>query len=395
VPRSPDEVGDATLRLLLARGVGPTLLEKIRATLGDDGRVVASSVAEMCSVPGVGRSTAEKLVASLRRSDPDREREAMRVAGARLILRGDDDYPALLAVIPDPPPALWVHGRIVPEDEIAVAVVGSRRCTTYGRTQASRFAGLLAQCGLTVVSGGALGVDSEAHRGALRGGGRTLAVMGCGLAHTYPPQHAGLFSEIVESESALISEFPMQTPPRPHQFPRRNRIISGLSIGVLLIEAARRSGALITAQQASEDQGREVMALPGRVDSPTSRGALEAIRDGWAAAVIDLPDVLRQLESAGHLVRGALAAGRTRESNVVLDGANTAAQCAVLDALAAQRETCDLEQLAAATSLPMSRLLAEVTMLEIRGRVVRDHRGVRLARTERDAASASTASEHQ
>jgi DNA processing protein len=318
----------------------------------------------------------------------------MERAGAGLLLLGDVGYPALLGAIPDPPVALWIRGSLRDEDRMALAMVGSRRCTAYGRSQADRLAALLGQCGLTIVSGGAIGVDAAAHRGALRAAGRTVAVLGCGLGRCYPSEHDRLYEQIVESGGAVLAELPMDAPPRPGHFPRRNRIISGLSLGVLVIEAARRSGALITARQAAEEHGREVMVLPGRVDSRTSRGGLEAVRDGWAGLVIDHIDVLRQMDSSRHLVRGALDAGASPDTTTGDAGTHDSApakhraepafvqrlnavQGSIVDVLRdLDGEPAPIEHLSARTGLSVQRVLAELTVLQIMGVADRREEGV-------------------
>jgi len=380
VPRDPDELSDATLRLLLAPGIGPATLRKLRAHFHDDHRIIDATAGALTQVPGVGRRTAEALRSAIDQGDTQRERELLNAHGAGLILLGDDDYPPLLMTIPDPPGALWVRGSLAQATQPHVAIVGSRKCTSYGREQAGRFASMLAQCGYCIVSGGAMGIDSEAHRGALRVHGTTMAVMGCGLSRAYPPQNAELFERIIAEGGALLSEYPMDAEPKAEHFPRRNRIISGLSVGVLVVEAAQRSGALITARQAAEEHGREVMAVPGRVDSPASAGCLGAIRDGWAALVTGHADVLSQLESSSNLVRGALdAAGRSADDADSMDDTMlTDAQRKVLDVLRDAGRGLGIEEIARQCGLPMSALMAEVTMLEMRGRIRRDHRGVEL-----------------
>jgi DNA processing protein len=385
--RAPHEIPDSTLRLLLAEGIGPHTIGKLRRRFGSDDHVADASVAALDEIEGVGAETAHALRRSIDQSDPDAERKAMIDAGATLVLREDDDYPPLLAAIHDAPPALWVRGGLSAQDRLAIAIVGSRKCTAYGREQAGRFAALLAQAGLTIVSGGAAGIDGEAHRGALRasaggggagGGGRTIVVAGCGLSTSYPPEHEELFDRVVASGGAIISEFPMATPPVAGNFPRRNRIISGLSLGVLVIEAALKSGALITARLAAEDHNREVMALPGRVDSPASAGCLKAIKEGWAALVTDHADVLRQLDGCSHLVRGALeSAGREGAASAtsLFDGNITEAQKAIVSALVEANDGLLIDQIAARTQLPLSQIMAELTLLQIRGRVQRDFAG--------------------
>ena len=384
--RSPQDIPDATLRLLMVPGIGPATMRKLNERFGSHEEAVGAPIDALMKIPGIARESAESLKRGMEAADVDAEREAMHRAHASLIVHGDDDYPPLLASISDPPPALWVRGTITNADRLAIAIVGSRRCSPYGREQAARFASLLAQSGLTILSGGAVGIDGEAHRGALRVNGRTIAVMGCGLTECYPTQHKELFDRIIDSNAgALISEHSMSTPPRATHFPARNRIISGLSLGVLVIEAAKRSGALITARAAAEQHGREVMALPGRVDSPASAGCLQAIREGWAALVRDHADVIAQLDASSQLVRGALeAAGHTdaATSATLFDANLTDGQKMIVDVLIEAGEPLVVDQLVARTRLPLSQILSDLTLLQIRGRVNKDQRGIS-ARTSR------------
>jgi len=380
MPRRASDIPESTFRLLLAGGLGPVTLRRLRAHFGDDDRIVAASVVELDQVEGIGVDTAQALRREIASADIDSERKNMDAHGAGLVLIDDADYPALLKSIPDPPPALWVRGKFETADRMSVAVVGSRKCTAYGRDQAGRLAALLAQAGLTIVSGGALGIDGEAHRAALRVSGRTIVIAGCGLSQHYPGEHETLFNKIVESGAgALVSEFPMNTPPSAGNFPRRNRIISGLSLGVLVIEAALRSGALITARLAAEEHHREVMALPGRVDSPASAGCHKAIREGWAALVTNHAEVLTQLDASSQLVRGALeAAGQVSAGGAatLFDGNLTDAQRQIVEAIQTSNgDAVIAESLAAKTQLPLSQIMADLTLLEIRGRVKREWGG--------------------
>ena len=394
MPRDASATPDNLLRVVLAPGIGPVTCTRLLQQLGGIDRIVEASTVELASCDGIGRARAATIRRGLDEVDPAAERDAMAERCVRLIVRGvDDDYPTLLASIYDPPVALWIQGELREEDQLAVAIVGSRKCTAYGREQAGRFGSLLAQSGLTIISGGAVGIDGEAHRGALRVNGRTIAVLGCGLAKCYPPQHEDLFKQIVGSGGAVISEYPMHTEPRAENFPSRNRIISGLSLGVLVIEAANRSGALITARLAAEEHHREVMALPGRIDSPASAGCLRAIQEGWAALVVNHADVLRQLESvAPTLLQGAIEAGGPGASAAgsdvdsesprrsLFDGQLTNAQQAIVAALDDAGDSLLIDTLAARTQLPLNQLMAELTLLEIRRRVAREGQGVRLRR---------------
>ena len=205
----------------------------------------------------------------------------------------DPCYPANLRPLPDAPPVLIVRGELIPEDKFSVAIVGSRRASTYGLTLAKRFAKELASHGLTVISGGARGVDTEAHRGALEGGGRTVAFLGCGVDINYPSDNRRLFERIAQGGGAVVSEFPLGTRPEPWRFPARNRLISGSSLGVLVVESPADSGSLITAREAG-DQGREVFAVPGPIDTGRNSGCHKLIQDG-AKLVETVDDILCEL----------------------------------------------------------------------------------------------------
>lgn len=210
----------------------------------------------------------------------------------RTVRIGDAAYPANLKTIYDPPKQLYVNGSLKEEDRFAVALVGSRRATPYGLETCEALAYGLAQRGITVVSGLARGIDTAAHRGALKAKGRTIAVMGSGHHDIYPPENVALYGEITR-HGAVVTEFENDTPPLPAHFPQRNRIISGLALGIVVVEAARNSGALITASYGLE-QGRDVFAVPGRISSQTSAGANELIRDG-ATMVVSVDDILEAL----------------------------------------------------------------------------------------------------
>jgi DNA processing protein len=298
MPRKPSDIPDAVFRMVLAAEAGPSFHHDALGRLGSFDAVASAPTGALA---GCGRAAAGRLELihrGMRAADPDAERRAMEACGCTGIVLGDPDYPPLLAPLPLPPVLLWVRGRAQACVEDAVAVVGARRATAYGEGQASRFAASLAGHGLAIVSGGARGVDAAAHRAALRVGGTTVAVLGCGLGAPYPEEHAGLFESIADAGGLLVSEFPVRWPPRPANFPRRNRIISGLSLTVVVVEAGIASGALVTARHAIDDHQREPCAVPGPVDSPRSAGCNAAIRDGWAHCVLDPEDVLRVAESA-------------------------------------------------------------------------------------------------
>ncbi len=301
---------EATWRLLLARGLGRVTFAALRRAFEHDRDIVAASISQLTQAIGARR--ARSIRAALDEADPETERRWMQRLDAEVLVEGDVRYPALLACIPDPPVALWVRGDPAVLHDASVAIVGSRLASPGGVVQAGRFAAALASSGLTIVSGGARGIDAEAHRATLRAGGRTVVVLGCGLATAYPAEHAQLYQQIIDGGGAIVSEQACAVPPRPGLFPRRNRIISGLALGTLVIEAASRSGALITARLAAEDHGREVFALPGRVEDRAARGCLELLQKGGAALAIEPDDIVQTLRSsAAALTLGAHQAVRT------------------------------------------------------------------------------------
>lgn len=280
------------LILLNVPGIGPSRLRMLVERFGAPGAALRAPIRELMSVPGVS----EKTAATIRNYRDDRE-IARQVAviervGARAISWLDPEYPERLREIHHFPPVLFLRGTLAPADARALSIVGSRAATPYGRMMAERLARDLSARGMTIVSGMARGIDSLAHRAALSGGGRTLAVLGCGVDVVYPPENAELQKAIVQN-GAVISEFPMGTQPEGPNFPRRNRIISGLSLGVVVVEAGEGSGALLTAEYA-RDQNREVFAVPGNVNVPKSRGTNELIKQG-AKLVGTVEDVLEEL----------------------------------------------------------------------------------------------------
>lgn len=292
----------AYLRLHLADGVGAVTFKRLVEAFGDVAEACGASAGMLQRVKGVGEKTAA-AIAAVGDEQIDAELAAATEARASIVCLEDDAYPPQLRNIHDPPAVLYVRGELRKSDAVSIGVVGSRNCTHYGLEQAERFAQLLSRAGFVVISGGARGIDTAAHRGTLTAGGRTIAVMGCGLCHPYPPENAPLYEQIVAAGGAVISELPMRTAVLAGNFPTRNRIISGMSLGVLVVEAARRSGALLTAKEADE-QGRPVFAVPGRVDSPLSQGTNELIRNG-VTLVQDLDDILEQLGEVGRAMAPA------------------------------------------------------------------------------------------
>jgi DNA processing protein len=280
------------LALALVPGLGPKLTANALAHFGVAAAARRATAAQWEGVPQVGAVLAGRFADSCRKVDVDAEWRLIERHGVRTILLGSPDYPAPLAEIPDPPAMLYVRGKLEADDIRAVGIVGSRACTPYGKKMAERIAGGLARAGWAVVSGLARGIDGCAHRGALDAGGRTIAVLAGGLSSIYPPEHVDLAERVVGA-GALVTETPMTVDPQPGMFPARNRVISGLSRAVVVVEANVRSGALITVTHAA-DQGRDVYAVPGNADSGASAGCLELIRKG-ARLVRSADDILEDL----------------------------------------------------------------------------------------------------
>jgi len=288
------------IRLNLIPELGSTWLRRVLDAFGGLDRLWAADVQELARVAGITPQAAERLAAA--REDDARFEQELALAercGAAIVTLADAAYPNRLRTIPDPPLALYLRGALTEADLTAVAVVGSRRGSPYGLRCAERLSEDLALRGVTVVSGLAVGIDGAAHRGALRSGGRTLAVLGSGLERVYPPAHERLADQIAE-QGVVLSEYPLETAPLPHHFPRRNRLISGLALGVIVVEASARSGALITADCALE-QGREVFAVPGPMTSETSEGTHRLLKQG-ARLVTSVEDVLEELRLSPRVV---------------------------------------------------------------------------------------------
>ncbi|MFA5145391.1 MAG: DNA-processing protein DprA [Candidatus Omnitrophota bacterium] len=282
---------EALIGLNLVSDIGSIRLNKLLEFFHKPENILKASPEELTAVSGIGEKTAHKI-RSLKKEELDKEFSLAKKHGLKILTLDDSGYPENLKNIPDPPIVLYVKGELKAEDKFSIGIVGSRRASFYGLDNARKFALDLADKGLTIVSGMARGIDTYAHRGALKAGGRTIAVLGSGFNNIYPQENKGLAEEISGS-GAVISEFPINMLPLRQNFPRRNRLISGISLGILVAEAARNSGALITADFALE-QGREVFALPGKVDSSTSYGTNELIKQG-AKLVSCLDDILEEL----------------------------------------------------------------------------------------------------
>ena len=349
----------ALVALSLVPGVGAGRARALVAAFGTAEQVLAAPPGRLVRVDGVGRATAEAVRAGADERDVDDQFERAERVGARLVAFGDDEYPARLREIYDPPPFLWVLGRFDRADDRAVAVVGTRKASDYGRRVAEAFASGLAEGGATVVSGLAYGIDVAAHRAALAAGGRTVAVLGSGVDHVYPSRHAPVVCEIVERDAgAVVSELPMGAKPDAPHFPRRNRIVSGLSVAVLVAEARATGGALLTAAIALE-QNRDVLAAPAPVFSDYE-GTNRLVQKGWAALALDVADVLAAVDP--------VAPPAEPEPTPAAPPADLSAiERRLLDALGP--EPRPLDAVCAASGVDTSQALVYLLQLEFRGLV--------------------------
>jgi len=356
-----NQVADRSLvdRLLLSQlpGIGPLTLAKLLEAFSTAAGVLQASEDALRVVPGVG----PKLIRTIRHAadhvDVNQIIAWCAAHGVSILASDQAVYPQLLLDLPDAPPILFVQGQLLPSDELSVAIVGTRHATVYGRQQAERIAFGLAKAGITVVSGMARGIDTAAHQGALDAGGRTIAVFGCGIGHIYPPENEGL-AKAIAAAGALVSEYAPDARPRGGMFPQRNRIISGMTHATLVIEAPERSGSLITARTACE-QGREVMALPGNVNSRASQGTNLLIRDG-AKLVRNVEDILECLGPLAHSVSTSDGRDVRRPAEVLLNDQERL----VLDCI--QCEPTSIDRVVSTTQLATQHVLATISVLEMR-----------------------------
>lgn len=351
----------ASVCLSLVPGVGPRIFGELIESLGSAVNVLHANESQLQQVSGIG----SKLCAEIGQAkNGDRFGELLETCEQnqiKIIDRQHADYPSPLKEIYDPPSLLFTFGDIKPADSIAIAIVGSRHATHYGKKIGEQLGRGLALAGFTIVSGLARGIDAAAHRGALESGGRTIAVLGSGLLNIYPTEHENLAREII-GQGAVVSELHPHQPPQSGAFPQRNRIVTGLSLGVIVVEAAQRSGALISARLAGE-QNREVFAVPGRIDSRMSHGCHGLLRDG-ATLVQSVDDVLEQL--------GPLAQPTQVDSETTIrhpaELKLTEQETTVLQHI--ELDPTDIDSLVALTNLPAARVLSTISVLEIR-RLVR------------------------
>lgn len=346
------------LRLCLIPGIGPERQRLLLAAFGLPSRIFAAPHTAIAEVIG------ERLAKTLRSHDNQAAVEGalrwVQEEGNHILALGEAAYPPALLEIPDPPCLLYAKGCLELLNRPALAMVGARNATPQGEQNATAFAQALAEAGITVISGLALGIDAAAHRGGLKGPGSTVAIIGTGADRIYPAHNAALAREIA-AKGLVLSEFPLGTPPAAHNFPRRNRIISGLARGVLVVEAAINSGSLITARLAGE-QGREVFAIPGSIHSPLSKGCHLLIKQG-AKLVDSAQDILEELRVASPISVETAATPAPEPVSTGLDDAQVLEQMGF--------DPVDPDTLAARSRLTPDALFAMLTLLELDGRIAR------------------------
>lgn len=343
------------LELALVQGVGPILLYKLMHHFGSARAALQATSEQYREIDGVG----ERLVAMIRQRDRrlvDQMLNACEKNQIGYLIATESRYPVLLRSIPDPPSILFYKGTFSEKDQLSIAIVGTRHATAYGKDHAGRISRSLSRAGFTLVSGLARGIDAVVHEAALRTNGRTIAVLANGLDTVYPPENNALAEEILEQGGMLLSEQPPGFPPKRGMFPQRNRIISGISLGVLVIEAAQRSGTLITARHAAE-QGRDVFALPGPVNSRVSQGCHQLIRDG-ATLASSAEDII---ESLGPMVQDAKISPEQTVRRPAELHLNQQEQ-AVLNAIGF--ESTDIDCIIVRSELPVARVLSTLSVLE-------------------------------
>jgi DNA processing protein len=360
-PSNPDERMDY-LRLALVAGVGPKLLAALQERFDCPREVLQATLSQLGQTPRVGPKLASAIREASRSDLADRVVQHCQENQVRIVLPLDPDFPKLLSELADPPPLLFVRGDFDQADQMAIGIVGTRHPTHYGSQMADTLARGLSQAGLTIVSGLARGIDSVAHRAALQAGGRTIAMLGSSVTEIYPPEHDELAGQI-SSQGALVSETHPFAKPKAGVFPQRNRLISGISLGVIVVEAAERSGALITAQHAGE-QGRDLFAVPGPITSRVSRGTNRLIRDG-AILIQDAQDVIEHLGPMVSAVRVSSDRVVHHPSELMLNDQEQT----VLQAIPNMATSVD--KVIVQSQLPVPRVLSTLSVLEMRGLIQR------------------------
>jgi DNA processing protein len=337
----------------LIKGIGAVRLQGLIAHFGDLESAWAADPADLAEA-GLGAKVIERILAARETVSLDHVWEKIESQGIKILTWGDEAYPARLKEIDQPPPVLYIRGEYLPDDLFAVAVVGTRKVTPYGRQVTEEIASFLAGNGITVVSGLARGVDAVAHHAALRAGGRTMGILGSGVDKIYPPEHRALAEQIIE-RGALVSDYAVGTPPDASNFPPRNRIIAGLSLAVVVVEAAETSGALITAEFAA-GQGREVFAVPGSILAPQSKGTNRLIQKG-AQPLLSPADLMQALD----LTR----VGAQKTARKILPADEVEAR--VLTVLSG--EPLHVDEIRNQANLPIEKISAALALMELKGMV--------------------------
>jgi DNA processing protein len=346
------------IMLNLVPDVGAVRIKNLTERFGGIEKIFKATRAQLEQVEKIGPKIADAIINFDKEKTLEREMKLIERYGVKVISCFDENYPANLKEIYDPPAILYVKGELAAEDRYSIGIVGSRRASRYGLETAERLGRELAERGMTVVSGLARGIDAAGHKGALKARGRTIAVLGSGLANIYPPEHMKLADEIQKS-GALISEFPMATEPYKDNFPRRNRIISGLSLGVIVVEAAKNSGALITTDFALE-QGRELFAVPGQARTATAAGTNMLIRQG-AKLVESADDVIEEL---GDVIKGHMKTEKPEQPEHATGGLGRQEE----DVFVRLSETpLYIDEIVDGTGLTVSEVMHSLTKLELKG----------------------------
>ena len=354
---------EACIVLNLLTGIGYSKYTALKSTMGIPSKIFEASVSDLESVKSIGKILSNRIFNWQKYVDLNKELELVKKAGVQIITILDEDYPAQLKEISDPPLCLYVRGKLNCPYETSVAIVGTRMITSYGRETTEFLTKELVYADWTVISGLAYGVDAVAHGCAVNCKGNTIAVLGGGLARLHPQDHTELARNIINTGGAVISEFPMEMPPTRQTFPMRNRVISGLSRGVLVIEAGNSSGALITTNFALE-QGRQIFAVPGRINSPQSQGTNKLIKQG-AKLVENIDDILSEFEFLPGLRKKIDKVDEVRDDNistsqVVLSSDESLITNTIL------LEEKSVDNIAVETGLPPGQLLAVLQQMEIK-----------------------------
>jgi DNA processing protein len=337
----------------LIKGIGAVRMQGLVAYFGDLESAWRASKADLAEA-GLGLKVIERVLQARENVDLDKVWEKIEKQGIKILTWQDEVYPLRLKEINQPPPVLYIRGEYLPDDLFAVAVVGTRRVTPYGRQITEELSSFLAANGMTVISGLARGVDSVAHKSALKAGGRTIGILGSGVDRIYPPEHRGLAEQMMES-GAIISDYAPGTPPDASNFPPRNRIISGLSLAVVVIEAGETSGALITAEFAAE-QGREVFAVPGSILAPQSKGTNKLIQSG-ALPLLSVNDLMQALDIT--------RVGEQKAARKVVPG--DAIEAKLLSVLG--NEPLHVDEIRNQSELPIEKVSSVLALMELKGMV--------------------------